>query len=136
MSQWVDYSFRVKDFIEVPANVQFKVEAYDFLPGHLVEAGIDMFKVDAFGFVGIENNVELSSNGVIQPNPSSGEAYLNLQEPVKHITITDLSGRVISIINNSNNQLKVQLPSNLQSGLYLVTYWGTSGSGTCRWMKQ
>ena len=136
MSQWVDYSFRVKDFIEVPANVQFKVEAYDFLPGHLVEAGIDLFKVDAFGFVGIENNVELSSNGVIQPNPSSGEAYLNLQEPVNHITITDLSGRVISNINNSTNQLKVQLPSELQSGLYLVTYWGTNGSGTCGWMKQ
>ncbi len=136
MSQWVDYSFRVKDFIEQPANVQFKVEAYDFLPGHLVEAGIDMFKVDAFGFVGIDNNVELSSNGVIQPNPSNGEAYLNLQEPANHITITDLSGRVISNIKNSTNQLNVQLPSNLQSGLYLVTYWGTYGSGTCRWMKQ
>jgi choice-of-anchor B domain-containing protein len=136
MSQWVDYSFRVKDFIDQPANVQFKVEAFDFLPGHIVEAGIDMFKVESFGFVGIENNVELSSNGVIQPNPSNGEAFLNLQEPAKDITITDLSGRVISIINNSTNQLQVQLPSDLKSGLYLVTHWGTNGSGTLRWMKQ
>lgn len=136
MSQWVDYSFRVKDFIAEPGNVQFKVEAYDFPPGNLVEAGLDMFMVESFGFVGIDKNVESSSNGVIQPNPSNGQAYLNLQYPVKNITITDLSGRMISQINYNANQLKVELPSEIQSGLYLVTYSGNEGSGTCRWMKQ
>jgi hypothetical protein len=135
MSQWVDYSFRVKDFLSELDGIQFIVEACDFPAGHLVEAGIDMFKVDYFGFVGLPSTNASELKASIVPNPSNETARLVSNNGINNIVITDLCGRIVFQASQTETSQEIQLPSNLISGLYIVEYKGTAGHGATRWLK-
>lgn len=135
MSQWVDYSFRVKDFLTDLQNIQFIAEACDFPAGHLVEAGIDMFKVDYFGFVGLPSTGASSLQASVVPNPSTETAKLVANQTIKEILITDLCGRIIYQASNNEELQQIQLPSNLNPGLYIIEYSSNTGRGATRWLK-
>ena len=54
------------------------------------------------------------------PNPASNVLNIKANETIEALTITDMSGRVIKTINNSNvNQAKVDV-SDLTSGVYFI----------------
>lgn len=135
MSQWVDYSFRVKDFLTELNGIQLVIEACDFQAGHLVEAGIDLFKVDYFGFVGIENLAFKNLEATVVPNPSNETALLITTQKANNISITDLSGRIVYSFNSTISMEEFQLPSNLQSGLYIIQFSNNTGRGNTRWLK-
>lgn len=135
MSQWVDYSFRVKDFLSELNGIQLVMEACDFQPGHLVEAGLDLFKVDYFGFVGTENLAPKNLEGTVIPNPSNETALLITTQKANNLKITDLSGRVVYTFNSAMSIEKFQLPTNLQSGLYIIEFSSNTGRGNTRWLK-
>lgn len=45
-NQWIYKSYRIKDFIPNPgSNIQFRARTFDANTGHLVEAGLDFFRV-------------------------------------------------------------------------------------------
>ncbi|MBK8658308.1 MAG: PKD domain-containing protein [Bacteroidetes bacterium] len=45
-NQWIYKSYRIKDYITNPGNnVYFRCRTFDNTPGHLVEAGLDFFRV-------------------------------------------------------------------------------------------
>jgi hypothetical protein len=135
MSQWVDYSFRVKDFLTELTGIQLVIEACDFQAGHLVEAGIDLFKVDYFGFVGTESLTDNHLEGTVIPNPSNETAQLITTQKANNIKITDLSGRIVYTFNSAISIEQFQLPSNLQSGLYIIEFSSSAGKGITRWLK-
>ena len=54
----------------------------------------------------------------IYPNPSSGKIFFNLSEKITTISISDLLGNTVSIINNVNsNSLDLEY---LQNGIYFI----------------
>ena len=63
-NQWVYKSYRVKDFITNPgANVTIKFRTFDSTVGHLVEAGVDLFRVlDSTATVGQNPIANFASN--------------------------------------------------------------------------
>lgn len=134
MSQWVDYSFRVYDYLTDLDDVQFVVEACDFPAGHLVEAGIDMFNVE-FGFVGLPSASASSLQASVVPNPSNETAMLIANQTINEILITDLCGRIVYQANNTGNLQQIKLPSFINSGLYIIQYSSNTGHGATRWLK-
>lgn len=62
---------------------------------------------------------------VIYPNPSNSEFNLSLNSDLNNtpaiVTITDLSGRVVEIINFDGSQNTIQFGKNLMNGIYMVT---------------
>jgi PKD repeat protein len=44
-SQWLFRTYRLKDFIAPSNNMRFIVRTFDTLAGHLVEAGLDLFRI-------------------------------------------------------------------------------------------
>lgn len=47
-NQWLAHQFRVGDFVTPSATVQVRFRTNDITPGHIVEAGVDVFRVEAF----------------------------------------------------------------------------------------
>jgi choice-of-anchor B domain-containing protein len=100
-SAWVNELIRVRDYISDPGILQFEIEANDFEPGHLVEAGLDRFQVVDSLVLGLSKNLDFGqSHFNVFPNPSSKDAsiYYDLEETVKgnlEFKICDLSGRMM-----------------------------------------
>lgn len=45
-NQWLSRSYRIKDYISTPGNnIYFRVRTFDSSTGHLVEAGLDLFRI-------------------------------------------------------------------------------------------
>ncbi len=62
-NDWISHSFRVGDFI-VPTNVvQVRFRVQDVNPGHIVEGGVDLFRVEAFACTMCQQNVGLMGPG-------------------------------------------------------------------------
>ncbi|HEB54097.1 MAG TPA: VCBS repeat-containing protein, partial [bacterium] len=47
-NQWLAHQFRVGDYITPTATVQVRFRTADVAPGNIVEAGVDVFKAEAF----------------------------------------------------------------------------------------
>ena len=74
----------------------------------------------------------------VYPNPSRGNAVLQLRGETRSVTITiaDMSGKTIWT-NKFNNKLSINLPvEKLSAGIYLVTVKGEKESTTVRLLKQ
>ncbi len=47
-NQWTAHQFRVGDYVTPTANVQVRFRTHDVSPGSICEAGVDVFKAEAF----------------------------------------------------------------------------------------
>ena len=47
-NQWLVHQFRVGDYVTPTATIQVRFRANDVAPGNIVEAGVDVFRVEAF----------------------------------------------------------------------------------------
>lgn len=63
----------LSNFITLNDNVQVHFVADDTDPGHVVEAGVDIFKVVPFNIVGSEEVNKLNAFVQVVPNPTSSE---------------------------------------------------------------
>lgn len=59
----------------------------------------------------------LIDNITIYPNPAKNQLKIKSLSPIKQITISDVSGRLLIINQNTDNQINI---SNLRSGIYFV----------------
>jgi len=110
-------------------RVQFFIQ--DAEPGHLVEGGVDFFRIQEV------NGVPESGNGFhfqVYPNPTSGGTFqvaLDHEPTAAMLRIMDMSGRVVfGNLHMSSKVATVRAP--LASGIYMVEVL----SGTERMMRR
>lgn len=113
MSQWTNMALQVTDYMTPTSQMQMTFVATDFMPGHVMEAGVDHFRVTELSSADVIET-EDSSIG-IYPNPASSALFISGVN-VGNITIFDLSGRVVL---NKNIQSSVDI-SMLSAGMYIV----------------
>lgn len=118
-SDWENYSFSIGPFTSISSTMQLLIEVADTDPGHLVEGGLDAFRV--VSTVGTINE-EATLNVSIYPNPSDdGFVNVNISTPFKNgsVKLTDLSGRLISVNNNpAFGVSRIEVPRT--KGFYLL----------------
>jgi choice-of-anchor B domain-containing protein len=113
VSDWTEFSIKVRDFMVPTATMQLILIATDNGPGHVMKAGIDHFRVDEGSTSEI---IETVSNLYIYPNPATDQIRIAGLTDVANVTILDLSGKVVS---RTTTQSLVDI-SNLSTGLYII----------------
>jgi len=93
-SDWVEYSIQIKNMVLPTDQMQVIVEVDDSEPGHLVEGGLDRFRiVESTGIL------ESRSDPTVRmyPNPATDVLNIHLSNRVKNceLRIYDAAGRVI-----------------------------------------
>ena len=112
-------------------EVQLQIEVSDDTSeGHLVEGGIDKFRVfegPLPDFPTDQEDIEI----VIAPNPNRGLFYVDLitDQKARSFTILDRAGRVVFVEANpgENASLEVDLQNQLRTGLYFIEVTFESG---------
>jgi PKD repeat protein len=82
------------------------------------ECGTDEFETEIF----VETGIQQSNNKTISvfPNPTSGNIIIESQEKLSAITVTDISGKIISIFKSDGNKKENINISSLKQGIYIV----------------
>lgn len=136
MSQWVNERFRVLDFLpDLSSPVYFEAIAMDIGAGHLVEAGLDLFKVEEEGMVGVETFFD--SGIEVLPNPSGDYAEIRWNsDDVRMIKIADLSGRTLEEVA-VENQRSFNPGTRYSPGIYMIQLYNSGQLiGTAKWVKK
>jgi hypothetical protein len=134
ISQWVPFNFRVKDFIENPAQVRFIIEACDIAPGHLLEAGLDQFNVLDSATVGTPSI--RAEQLVVFPNPGNGSAIVRAGSAIASVWVMDLSGRMVCTTYGQEASSTLNLPKIDAAGTYLIQVRLQNGlTETIRWVN-
>lgn len=117
--QWASAAFRLSDFIAVTDNMQVEFLIQDAAPGHLVEGGIDYFRIEEFINVAESPSAEMLR---VYPNPATnGEVFVSSVDVVKSPTVRllDLQGREVSVSQTmTSDPFRIELPG--LSGIYLI----------------
>lgn len=91
---WLPRDFRIDDFLPPTATMRFIASTADDSPGHVVEAGLDLFELYFVDDTGIE---ELERSVLASPNPSTGPVMLRATGFIPtHIQVLDQSGRIVA----------------------------------------
>ena len=118
MSEWINKSFEISDYLTPTATMTLKATATDYTPGNIVEAGLDRFYVEEGSGTGI---TETQTEQIrIYPNPSNG--ILNIQQTENSkaaLEIFTATGQLIfsSAISQQTSSIDI---SSLSQGLYIV----------------
>jgi choice-of-anchor B domain-containing protein len=117
-SSWVKKEFNLQDYITLSTNITISFEAKDDEPGHLVEAGLDMFQV----MYTISSVEEWSQNNIIfkvYPNPFQSTIQIDTDGKTYILEAFDVTGKLIyqDKLSNSNQQISFH---DWENGLYLL----------------
>lgn len=123
-SQWVYNEFRLKDFITLTPNMRIFFKAQDANPGHLVEAGVDLFKVvDSVGIntgiikTGTETSIK------VYPNPFANTLNIQVQQlpaQTAQLTIVNAVGQTVYTGSIQQGTNTVTLPQQVAEGVYTL----------------
>ena len=113
---WTTYSVAIQDHISLTDNMTVRFEIQDAPPGHLVEGGIDVFRI--LNATAIE---ERSENSVhVYPNPAQDFVNVNVSEAVNsgQVRILDVAGKLVLEMNQLKQGVnRIPLPD--VAGVYL-----------------
>jgi hypothetical protein len=127
---WRRVAFRVKDYVTLTPNVQFRFMAADsIIPGanldggSLVEAAVDDLKLYEEGMVGVEEDEEISQLSMY-PNPATTEISISFSqagnEDVTLIVVDNIGRQVFSKVLKGvagEQQLRIET-SGFAAGIY------------------
>jgi hypothetical protein len=124
-SSWVARSYRINSFITPSANMHVIVEARDYSPGHLVEAGFDQFYITDSSILGTQSNLVTSESMQVFPNPFNGTTTVNYsmteeQAASAFMEVVDVTGRVVAVNSIQNANGTFTFGSDLAEGVYVV----------------
>ncbi|MBP9151130.1 MAG: choice-of-anchor B family protein [Flavobacteriales bacterium] len=116
-SQWKAFSMPISQFIDVTSTMQLILEAEDATPGHLVEGGIDNFRISET--TGIQDS-EAGINVVIFPNPAKEFVNINISKPFDagYVQLYDMAGKAIGNQQTISNGANV-LQFSVAAGIYI-----------------
>jgi hypothetical protein len=107
---WILSDFRVLDHMQPTANMRFHAMTIDLEPGHLVEAGLDLFQVIEMGTIGMREHA--TNNGIlIHPNPSAGRFT---------IAVLDGSDAMVEVIDAIGRN--VSPPARMRQGMLVMDH--------------
>ena len=134
MASWVPRSFRVLDHFPLGSAMSLVLRASDDAPGHLVEAGLDGFKVVEMSSVAIASS---DSRPVFEiwPNPASEAVQVNWSGAPATLEILDMAGRVVrsnTVVLQGTNMI----PLACAPGAYLLRIRGSGTLATRRLIVQ
>ncbi|MGK0391114.1 MAG: choice-of-anchor B domain-containing protein [Maribacter sp.] len=116
-------SFRILDFISLSNNMTIKVETADNAnSGHLVEAGLDNFKIYEDPLLPVEEfENELSLD--ISPNPFHSSLFISIPDEISTgtLSIFDALGRIVLEETNEDKQMEINTEK-LPLGIYYIVY--------------
>ncbi|MFT7156230.1 MAG: choice-of-anchor B domain-containing protein [Parvicella sp.] len=131
---WQDMSFNIDHYTPVTSTMQIIFKTADWAAdgGHLVEAGIDIFKVDESTGVGINEATEVPLF-TIAPNPGTGVFQLQLNSISGSILVTDAVGKIVEnrVIKSTTETLSIST-----SGIYFVRVTQNGTSQTLKLINQ
>lgn len=126
MSQWTFSKIRIKDFIVPTQNMRIEFIAVDNAPGHLVEAGLDVFLVtdsaDTDTIIGIEHNLTQKPTLTAKPNPFQSDWVVSVKDAPANSTIVLLNtyGQKLFEHRAEASHQVLNMPSNYSNGVYYV----------------
>ena len=127
---WYRSTIPLTGLISFTSTMQLLVHVEDYPNGHIVEGGIDNFKLTGFLTTGIKE-IDHSAEIVLFPNPSKGDFSIVLPADWKEnvaLEIRDLTGRIVYNQQLSSGTSTAVIRSGLTSGCYLVLAKDTSGN--------
>ena len=128
LSAWTEFEIKISDFMTPTPNMTLTLVATDDNPGHVMEAGIDHFRVIEGSTAELENALSSSIN--IYPNPAQDQLNITGLN-TGTFEVTDLSGRLV----HSGTISEVIDVKNLNAGLYLIHLKDETGA-TVKVQKQ
>jgi choice-of-anchor B domain-containing protein len=125
-SSWVEKDFILTNaIIPFTSNMQIVVYAVDALPGHLVEAGFDHFRVEPDSINAVVNNLSNQTTS-FYPNPLIDTRTIQFSLPNNQqntIVLTDLAGRLIETYHVNSSKGIIQLDEQQSAGTYLLSLY-------------
>ena len=116
--QWLDSEIRILDHMALDTDMRLIVVASDLSPGHLVEAGLDLFQIVELGPIGISENSP--GNGIrLYPNPNNGTFSIGSDAQFRQVSIHDATGRTIHSITASD-RTSIDVSLELSPGIYVI----------------
>ena len=122
--QWVPVSATVDPSLVDISNLSVVVSTADWqaAAGHLVEAGVDNFKMT--------NNTAVESPSLevsVYPNPSQGVFMLSNPSLIESYELFDISGKRIEASRLTDSSIHIY-----NKGAYVLLLWGINGSSTTK----
>jgi len=136
---WTQYSYTVAG-LSGPSDVKFAFR-YFVTDGGPNGNNSDIIGIDSFSVArpSAANQDFFSNNFTLSPNPVNDVFTVNAKNNVaiQNISVTDLNGRVVNEVNNSNSTDAMQVNiANLNAGVYFVKVQTESGVGTSKIIKK
>lgn len=116
----------VSDLSDV--KIIFETADWQQFGGHLVEAGVDVFRVEEAQGINTQN----LPNVTVFPNPSSGVFTINTPDQTGTYIIYNVQGKQIQT-GTLRDQTKISIP---ESGIYLLQVTLPSGTETLKLVKE
>ena len=137
-SGWLQYVKGLKSFLPLTDSMQIKIWIADTDPGHIVEGGIDGFRIDD-----AVSTTEIQENWAIKASPNPFNATLNvdfqLDKDIKNaqLKIYNIMGQVLAVKKLENTEGPLSINEPLQAGIYLLRIEAQGkASRTIRVVKQ
>ena len=125
-SSWVEKDILLTNaIIPFTNNMKIIVYAVDAIPGHLVEAGFDHFRVEPDS-VNALLSVQENTVSNFYPNPlvKSKTIHYNIAQADNNvITITDLAGRTVQSFNVNSAQGSLNINESQAAGTYMINVY-------------
>jgi hypothetical protein len=106
---WTPHSISIESLIAVTSTMQLIIEVEDTDPGHLVEGGLDKFRVVQPTDISEADYTELVA---IYPNPTSNVVNIKLSA-IGTINIYDVAGKLVlqqNALSIGVNQIEIPVP--------------------------
>jgi choice-of-anchor B domain-containing protein len=120
LDTWVPVQYRISDYLLPTATMQLFVTTSDFSSSpNVTEAGFDHFRVSEGFFVSIDEELALSKEIHVYPNPATEWLYIEGVLNGEHIRLLDFQGRVVNEWIADSNLMKLNL-LHYVPGMYLI----------------
>lgn len=127
LSQWIQNSFIVSDYITPTNAMRFIIETSDAADtGHLVEAGLDFFTVTDLLIDGTPT-IQADTNIAIAPNPAVNFIQISSDTNFETLAIYNVSGQLVmqrNVGTTNNASVSVQ---ELPQGIYTLLLQNQQG---------
>ena len=115
--QWVPVNAQIDGSLFDISNLKVSVSTADWQSsgGHLVEAGVDNFRIT-------NNTIALNNDAFyisVFPNPSNGVFYFNSNRDLDSYKLYDLSGKLLQSAVFSTNSIQIN-----EKGVYVLVING------------
>lgn len=114
----------LKDFTTMTDNLRIEFVAHDDAPGHVVEAGVDIFKVSP-GLLGVNANIDASATMIVSPNPSISNFSIQYSwenaDEIPTLEVSNLLGQVVFTETLSTKTGFTSFGNNWNPGIYLAS---------------